>query len=147
MKTNLNVTTDNFNAVTHSLWVSSNNGWQIQGNFLLSMSPDKSSKENKPIVTFHVDYSIVLSIWKTAIKSYNPTEILEIPVSLFSTNSPQWWLAASHNHALESLYQGKDLRGLPGGEIMFHRDYSLMVALPFKAIKKNLRAPDWHKLI
>ena len=55
--------------------------------------------------------------------NYNPAEILEIPVSLSSTNSPQWWLAASHNHALGSLYQGKDLRGLPGREIMSHRDY------------------------
>ena len=81
--------------------------------------------ENKLIVTFHVDYSIVLSISyeKQQYKITNyPTEILEIPVSLSSTNIPQWWLAASHNHALGSLYQGKDLRGLPGGEIMFHRD-------------------------
>ena len=38
---------------------------------------------------------------------------IPIPVNLSLSNTPQSWLAVSHNRALGSLYQGKDLRGLP----------------------------------
>lgn len=151
MKSNLKVSIDNFNAV--AFFVGLFRWWLMR---------------SMQFFAIHVSrYTVLIVLWRKQIKSdiscglfhspvnnyekqqwkVDPAEILEIPVNLSSTNSPQLWLATSHNHGLGSLYRGKDLRGLPEGEIMFHRDFNwLMVfTLTLKAIKKNLRASDCHK--